>query len=267
VASGLAVEQGSREKQQGRVVNIVDAFEIAYTKDKASGAVVLDQAAFEEDFKLFKEAFKSYECLGWYCTGAQIDAIHAGLHTTMKTYNERPLFLLFDSKIDPNAKELAVAVYEQVVHVTGDKVSNDFVATSFKIESEEAERVTAVHCAKAVNADTSVSVVPPHYTTLQKAVVTLNTRVKVVQQYLRDVSSNKIEADQRILRQIKGLCARLPTMNSPNFKDDFLAEYNDALLVTYLAAVTKSTTMANEVVDKFNTAFASQRRRNPLSFF
>jgi len=246
-------------EQQGRLVNVVDAFEILYTiKDKQ---ILVDTAAFEEDRKLFQEAYKTYECLGWYCTGVKVEPHHALIHKVMQGYNERPFFVLFDPRPDVNARELPLAVYEEVVHVAGDKVSNDFVQTAYKIESEEAERVTAVHCAKVIsNVDTG-SVVPPHYTGLRGAVETLNTRVKVIHQFLKDVQQGKVEADHKILRQVKGLCNRLPTMNSPDFKNDFLSEYNDAMLVTYLATITRSTTMVNEVVDKFNTAFATNRRR------
>jgi len=241
--------------QDGRVVNVFDAFEMAFKTTK-EGAIAFEQKAFESDLKLFKEAYPSYECLGWYSTGAKIATSDTAFHKTMAQYNERPLYLLFDAKADADQRELPVSVYEEVVHISGESSSTEFVPTAFKIESEEAERVTAVHCAKVITNNEGGSVVSPHYQTLTKAIAALNSRIKVIHQFLRDVSQNKIEADHKILRQIKGLCNRLPTMQSLDFKEDLLSEYNDALLVTYLASITKSTNLVNEVVDKFNLAFA-----------
>jgi len=250
--------------QQGRLVNVVDAFEIPFkVKD---GVVVLEQKAFENDLKLFKEAFPTCECLGWYSTGKKIQATDSLIHKTMTQYNERPLFLLFDPKPEASSRELPIQVYEEVVHIVGDKTSSEFVATAFKIESEEAERITAVHCAKVITNVEPGSVVTPHYNSLKNAISMLNSRIRLLHQFLKDVASAKIDADQKLLRQIKGLCNRLPTMQSLSFKDDLLSEYNDALLVTYLSAITKSTNLVNEVVDKFNTAFSSQSRRRPMFY-
>jgi len=265
-------------EQHGRVVNVVDAFEIAFvkaskddqksdSKDKddlqAGSPVTITKEAVDTDLKLFKEAYPRYECLGWYGTGGKLDLnVDPHIHKFMREYNERPLMLLFDSKPDENARELPVTVYEEVVHITSEKMTKEFVSTAFKIESEEAERVTAVHCAKVASSSSEGgSQVSSHYMTLAKAINNLNARIKAIQAYLKDVAASKVEVDHRVLRAIKGMVNRLPTMSSSDFKEDLLSEYNDALLVTYLATVTKSTSMVNEVVDKFNTAFARQARR------
>jgi len=57
------------------------------------------------------------------------------------------------------------------------------------------------------------------------------------------------------------MCHRLPTMDSEQFTEDFLGEYNDALLVTYLSTITKGTHMIGDVVDKFNSTFAGSGGR------
>jgi len=252
-------------EQQGRVVNVFDAFEIAF-QTATDGVVTLEQKAFETDLRLFKEAFPKYEALGWYSTGRKIQATDSIIHKTMTQYNERPLFLLFDPKPDADNRELPVSVYEEVVHITTEKTSTEFVATAFRIESEDAERVTAVHCAKVITNVEAGSVVSPHYLTLTKAIANLNSRVKILHQFLKDVAQGNAEVDHKILRQIKGMCNRLPTMSSLEFKEDLFSEYNDALLVTYLSSITKSTQLVNEVVDKFNLTFTNPSRRRPMFF-
>jgi len=261
-------------QQVGRVVNVVDAFDIAYSfNEKERTSDLKDNknfkealATFEGDKTLFKATFPQYEVLGWYATGTAVEPIHAAIHKQMKQFNERPLFLLVDSKLDANARELPLQVYDEVIHVTGDKVTTEFVQSPYKIESEEAERVTAVHCAKVISqVDGAASTVAPHYGTLKASVTTLNQRLKLVHQYLKDTQANKVKTDHAILRQIKGLVNRLPAAHGADFKSGFISEYNDALLVAYLASITKSIDSVNNVVDKFNVAF-QQRRRAPMFF-
>lgn len=66
-----------------------------------------------------------------------------------------------------------------------------------------------------------------HYTTMIKSVESLKARVKAIHQYLLDVQSGKIdvskEQDQQTLRDIKGLCHRLPVMTQEKFRGDLLA--------------------------------------------
>jgi len=244
-------------EQIGRVVNVYDAFELA-VKTLPDNTVTVDEKTFEGDLKLFKEAYPKYECLGWYSTGQKIQPADAAIHRTMNKYNERPLYLLFNTRVDGDQRDLPISVYEEVVHISADRSSTEFVPTAFKIESEEAERVAAVHCAKVVNTVDSGSGVSTHYTALVKAITMFNGRIKVLSDFLKDVAANKIEADHKILRQLKGLVNRLPTMQSPDFREDFFSEINDAMLLTYLAAITKSTLQVNELMEKFNVTQASR---------
>jgi COP9 signalosome complex subunit 6 len=83
-----------------------------------------------------KATFPSYEVLGWYTTASSIDPVHGAVHKQMKTLNERPLFMLVDSKVDPKARDLPCTVFSEVVHV-GEKISTEFVPSAYRIESEE----------------------------------------------------------------------------------------------------------------------------------
>lgn len=241
--------------QTGREVDVLESFEIAWKLD-AAGNVEINQEAFEDDMKLFKSAYATYECLGWYSTGDKPRAKDIELHQLMTKYNERPLYLLLDPKAKAE-RDLPVSVFIEEVHVDKGTTTNALAKTKFEIVADEAERITAVHCAKVVGGgDQAGSALLPHFSTLSKAIGALNSRVSVLHHFLQDVQSGKIKPDQKILREIKGMCHRLPTMDSEQFTEDFLGEYNDALLVTYLSSITKGTHMIGDVVDKFNSTFA-----------
>jgi len=246
--------------QKGREVKIYETLEMTATIDQKS--IQLDQEAFESDMKLFKEVYPNFELLGWYSTAAKIDAnTDPTFHQFIMKFNEKPLFMLLDPAPTDDARELPIFVFEEEIHVVGDKTTRDFVKTAFKVDSDEAERVTAVHCAKVVTDDNKdQSVVAPHYANLSKAIGSLRDRIKVLLQFLKDVSANKVKAEQRVLREIKGLMNRLPAMDTPDFKQEFLLEYNDALLVTYLTTLAKGEAQIAEVMEKFNIAFSRQGR-------
>jgi len=78
---------------------------------------------------------------------------------------------------------------------------------------------------------------------------------------LEAVKQGKISSDQGVLRQVSSLCHLLPAIDTEAFREDFVKEYNDVLLVTYLASITKGTSTINELVDKFNVTYERHGRR------
>jgi hypothetical protein len=100
-------------------------------------------------------------------------------------------------------------------------------------------------------------------------------------------SADQVETDFELLRSIKGIVNRLPAMDNEMFRGDFLTvryrlsqlcfvfscllfrfssliprvqEQHDAALVNLLASMTKGEAMLSDVVEKYNSAFHSQKR-------
>jgi len=227
----------------------------------------IDREALEQfeksDLDNFKSIYPDYEFVGWYTTGKaplpKDQEIHERLTQDVEAKeadwrSERPLFLLLDPTAKGDQRELPIQVYEQVLNVSAGKKQAIFVPSRWKIVSDEAEKVTVVHCANVITGDEgkdqSALVTP--YTSLKKAISALNERIHFLLKFLADVQEGKVQSDQQILRKIKALCHRLPTMNAPAFKDDLFQEYNDSVLVAYLAAITQSQSIMNELVEKHN---------------
>lgn len=89
------------------------------------------------------------------------------------------------------------------------------------------------------------------------------------------MQAGAVQPDHKLLRQIGTLCHLLPAAgrgmrmavdngdgsgdgsgDNDEFARAFLGEYSDGLLVTYLAAVSKLTSLAQEATGKFALAFA-----------
>ncbi|KAF5948952.1 hypothetical protein HYC85_014909 [Camellia sinensis] len=100
----------------------------------------------------------------------------------------------------------------------------------------------------------------------QKCVV-LGLKVQNLIDNISVSNAGDIPCENSLLRQVSSLLRRLPAIESEKFQDDFLMEYNDTLLISYLAMFTNCSSTMNELVDKFNTAYDRQSRRGGRSAF
>ena len=73
------------------------------------------------------------------------------------------------------------------------------------------------------------------------ALTRLSERVTVLQRFLHQVGRGEAEASPELLRRISGLCNRLPAEDSKEFTREFLADLNDASILSLVAAVTNGT--------------------------
>ncbi len=215
--------------------------------------------------KLFQTCYPDYECLGWYRTGSTVESWDSALHLSFKKYNERPLFMLLDPAIDPSHRELPLKVFEETIQVHGEKSSMDFARAKYTIQADEGERITVLHCAKLGNKKEGESEIVPHYSAFQRSIKSLNERIVVLITYLEAVETGQVEADQTILREIKAICHRLPVASAASsaFQIDLKQEMNEALLITYLASITKSVAELSGV----NQRFTSQINENKKGEF
>lgn len=71
-------------------------------------------------------------------------------------------------------------------------------------------------------------------------------------------NSNKVRPlDNSILRSISTVVSRLPAFQSVEFYEEFGRDINDVMLLSTLAAVTKSIEKMNDLVDKRTVALAT----------
>ncbi|MBA0573785.1 hypothetical protein Golob_001042, partial [Gossypium lobatum] len=133
----------------------------------------------------------------------------------------------------------------------------------------EAERISVDHVAhlKPSDGGSAATQLAAHLTGIHSAIKMLNSRIRVLHHYLVGMQKGDIPCENSLLRQVSSLLRRLPAIESEKFQDDFLMEYNDTLLITYLAMFTNCSSTMNELVDKFNTAYDRHSRRGGRTAF
>ncbi|CAN6696405.1 unnamed protein product [Malus baccata var. baccata] len=245
--------------QRGRTVEIFNSFELLY--DPATHS--LDRAFLEKKQELYKKVFPQFYILGWYSTGTDAQESDMNIHKALMDINESPVYVLLNPLINGAQKDLPVTIYESEMHVIDGIPQLIFVSSSYTIETVEAERISVDHVAhlKPSDGGSAATQLAAHLTGIHSAIKMLNSRIRVLHHYLLAMQKGDIPCENSLLRQVSSLLRRLPAIESGKFQDDFLMEYNDTLLITYLAVLTNCSSTTNELVDKFNTAYDRHSRR------
>jgi len=245
--------------QSGRNVEIFNSFELV-TEMSPDRGLSIDSKYLQKKQEQFRKVFPTYDFLGWYSTAENVVPADMDIHRSPSVidFNESPLYLILDTVAcgKRSTKELPISIYESELHMIEDKPTNLFVKVPYKIETGEAERIAVDHVARITPTGShgQGSMLAPHLLGVHNAIHMLSMRVKILLQYLESVKSGKAPRDPGLLRRIASLCNQLPAIDSPTFRADFLNEYNDALMIAYLASITKGTSVANDLIDKFNAS-------------
>jgi len=233
--------------QSGRSVEIFNSFELLFNGNE------LDVEYFQEKTEQFKQVFPNLDFLGWYNTSQKPTEEHTRIHQQFVPFNEGPLYLQLDPLISPTAKDLPIVVFESYLEISGENRKMSFVEIPYKIETGEAERLAVNHVANLSDSgNPNESKLTSTLSSQKNAIRMLHVRAKTLLVYLQDVKAGKVPVDHHILREIGSLCNRLPITESDSFKEDLVKEYNDVLLVSYLATITKGLNSTHEMIEKFN---------------
>ncbi|KAI9282842.1 Mov34/MPN/PAD-1 family protein [Umbelopsis sp. AD052] len=241
--------------QSGREIDLVNSFELLHTRDE-NNKVIIDKEYLTMKQEQLKQVFPQLDLMGWYALGTSPSASDIQIHTQFFDINESPLFL----QLDPNAmagghKELPLGIYESLIDIIDGQAQAVFVRAQYKISTGEAERIAVDHASRpSISADKNGAggSLISNLTTQRNAIEMLQIRVRILLEYLKDTEAGIIPVDHDIERQISSLCNRLPVVNNKDFNAEFLKEYNDVVLTSYLAAITKGVNNINELVDKVN---------------
>jgi len=247
-------------QQEGRRVEISNSFEMLLVDGQIDPEFMKTRQ--DQFFRVFEK--ESCEILGWYSTGTKIMDGDIHIHEQMETYNESPLYLMLNNEQKPSSKQqdVALSMFDTVVKIVDNKPVTSFQKLNHSIATTEIERIGVDHIVH----DTSgvVSQFAAHATTMHQSIKMLHTRISVLKNYVEAVKAGKLPADQNILKDISAVCSQLPAIDSGEFKEALFTEYNDALLLTYLATITKASSSTNEMLEKFNATQDRQFRKRGM---
>ncbi|KAK2715293.1 COP9 signalosome complex subunit 6-like [Artemia franciscana] len=245
-------------QQRGRHVEIMNSFELVF--NEIEGDVIVDKVYYKVKEEHFKQVFSEMDFLGWYTTaGAPSTSDTDGnpsmsdieVHRQICEINDSPVFI----KLNPFSRtaNLPIAVYESVIDVVNGVPKMLFVSLPYTLATEEAERIGVDHVAKVSAGESrNKSAVSEHLQTQFSAIKMLKDRVQIIVEYLQAMKQGEVPFNPEVLRAACVLSDQLPLLSgSGNFNQEFFTQCNDVVLMSYLAAVTKSCHDLNQFVSKF----------------
>ncbi|KAJ3327644.1 COP9 signalosome complex subunit 6 [Blyttiomyces sp. JEL0837] len=247
--------------QSGRDLEIFNSYEVP--SQLVDGNIVIDKAFFIDKQEQFRQVFPLYDLLGWYSVGVKPTAADIHVHQQFLEHNENPLFLQLNPSIVLTSRDLPINIYESIRDIADDSSNMLFIKTNFKIETGEAERIAVDHVAHVTSTEAaSGSSIVAHLVGQRNAIKMLQARIKLLEKYVADVEAGVIPKDHELMRQITSICNRMPTIDGAEFQQEFLVDYNDVLLTTYLGTITKGTQAINDLVDKI--ALIGERKQGRM---
>nr|CAG4636301.1 EOG090X08T4 [Eubosmina coregoni]SVE69893.1 EOG090X08T4 [Eubosmina coregoni] len=235
-------------KQKGRSLEIMNSFELVFT---VIDNIIIDRDYYNTKEEQFKQVFSDMDFLGWYTTGDAPNESDIHVHKQICEINESPVIL----KLNPFTRnsDLPVTMYESVIDLVNGEATMLFVELSYTLATEEAERIGVDHVARMASGDSSESSqVAEQLQAQHNAIKMLANRVRLILEYIRSMERGEVPKSHEVLREAKSLIHRLPVLNSEIFQEEYYTQYNDVLLQTYLASITKACHDLNKFVMKFN---------------
>lgn len=202
--------------------------------------------------------FSDLDFIGWYTTGDSPTASDIKIQKQIAEINECPIMLQLNP-LPRSVDQLPVKLFESLIDLVDGEATMLFVPLTYTLATEEAERIGVDHVARmTTNESGEKSVVAEHLVAQDSAIKMLNTRIKIVLQYIKDVEAGKLKANQEILREAYALCHRLPIMQVPAFQEELYTQCNDVGLISYLGTLTKGCNDMHQFVNKFNMLYDRQ---------
>jgi len=257
--------------QSGRQAEVFNSFELLFTGTEGGAeAPKLDEDYLKQKSEQLKEVFPTLDLLGWYTNGPVVTPQHIAIQGQMTPHNETPLFMLLNTSPSAAMRELPLQFFESIIELGAeDQQTTLFVETGYTLATEEAERIGIDHVAKVKGATgaTTTSEVSEHLGAQHSAIDMLYQRIKIIRSYLKAVKAGQLAQDHDVLREVSGLCSRLPIDGEQLNGGKSVQDANDVLLVSYLATITKGTNAVNEMLGKLSVVHDRAGMRRNRAWF
>jgi len=236
---------------------------VSYTI-KGAWDVTLYADEIEKKRRLWTAVFTNYELLGWYTVGGgKPESWCTSVHRSMLPFNEVPLFVQMNSAVDMNSKHLPLSIFEMETHMVDEKPVSTFVPLDYKLETLQAERIAVDQITKLTPTD-GVSTLEVQNQTVITSLRTLESKIDALVRSLKSMQEQGGASDgeqHTLLRKAAKILQQLPAIDSSKFQSSFDNELKDCLMLSYLAAATKTTSSLTDLNDIYSTVFPSVERR------
>lgn len=272
------------------VVSISDAEEIEYSLegivDQHHGLALSEEqirhqlkANIQTKIRLHQEVFPHHQLVGWYRVGDEVIPedllIHADFvkeyaanatvsHSTLLfvLMNSNDFYKKSNSEGRNKSQDLPITVFEAVVtndqqlQQQGQTENTVFVGVDFELSAGQSERIVIerIFC-ETLSTTESTEVgggYDPKLQTLSSSLLSLNSCISILLDFLRQTQSGSLPPNYKLLRQIHNLLNQLPLLMNTN-SQQISDRYEDAWMISHLAAASKTANALQKYSEKVHS--------------
>lgn len=275
--------------EEQSTISIISAQEIEYSYSPKKGTsfgggTEEEQKNFKENvqtkIELHKMVFPTQKVLGWYrvtnnSSGPTPNDLFIS-NGPIQELSESPVFLLMNAgahstdtvdstKPTPEEEEeaeLPISTFETVVNNIGEAV---FVNLEFELETFEPERIAVEKVFKTQPASShggeNSSALDLQLQGLRSSIQSMDARVAVLLDFLHKTRDGLIPPNYKLLREVDSVIKQLPVIAPVSeLNVEFDKNYNETLILSYLAVVAKTTKAIESHSEKFKALHESSSR-------
>jgi len=200
------------------------------------GNVDFDETDLKEDLDLYRALRPNHKIIGWYSTKkAPLKENLQVTHRFKMNLCSNPIFIELDPEVRADSIDVPVKVYREA--------DGKLLLIDHNLIPDISEKVAVDYSVQAQDApdmSTEGSIVIDKYQKLASSIQDMMRRINLIQAYLKDVTSRRVEANQEILREIRTLCNRLPIMDRAEFQKTYKEEQKNGKLLRMVSDLTKA---------------------------
>jgi COP9 signalosome complex subunit 6 len=233
--------------QEGRCVKITNSLELVLRGG------LLDPQVVRERLSLYTQNFPELDFTGWYAT-APMTELDLSLHLQFIQFCENPVFLVLNPTADPSLNKLPIEIYES--YVQAGFATQVFRPLDFAIETTAAERISVDQVTHSLTLGSG-----SEYTAnLSKTLAAVKLlKSKLAHAIVLLERAPNLESNYALLRQLNALCHRVPIVATPQFTSDYEREASESLMTSYLASLTKGTSLLEDLVERFELVSSTKK--------
>jgi hypothetical protein len=268
-----APNQASGESEV-TTVSINDSTDAIYEVDAQNMAVIVAEKC-QQKIQLWTAVFTEYRLIGWYAFGnggatEQHVKFHKNIATIMagQTVKSDPVFLLMRDSTGngSNGESETLAPLQLPMHVlqlTAVGGSEIFESLPFRLQTTPVEQVAVDEIIKSAPSSAETSAYEVKTQSLLSSYKILQLKTDAIIDHVDKMDRGEIPFDRDLARKAAKIYQLLSVPQPPTSSSDSSSSSSDppnqALLVAYLSAATKTMKSMTEVADLYTLVYADDR--------
>jgi len=240
-----------RKTKNEILVDITNSYAVPFDEDEQNPNIwFLDHNFLENMGGMFKKVNARENVVGWYSTGPRIRPADLDVNELFRKYTPNPTFVIID--VSPKEEfEIPTKAYvavEEVKEGSSEAPTLAFHHIQSEIGALEAEEVGVEHLLRDVK-DTSISTLATQINGKLLSLKSLLSHLKEMNQYLDNVTSEKLSPNHQILGQLQDIFNLSPNLNIEELATSFSVKTNDMMLVIYLSSLIRSVIALHSLIN------------------